>query len=131
MTKEDKVLLLKDIFGRVLYGLKVRYYGETYTLGGNLYLNEASNAFENYPMKMYVDDIENVMPFLRSKESMTAAENIEYQKRVKVIQDVERILHWCDTPESIDWLNENHFDYRGLIGKGLALEASDGMYNNQ
>lgn len=26
------------------------------------------------------------------------------------------------------WLNEHHFDYRGLIEKGLALEAPEGMY---
>lgn len=31
--------------------------------------------------------------------------------------------------EEIDWLNKKHFDYRGLIEKGLALPASDGMYN--
>jgi hypothetical protein len=28
-----------------------------------------------------------------------------------------------------DWLNAHHFDYRGLIGKGLALEALKGMYD--
>ena len=28
-----------------------------------------------------------------------------------------------------DWLNKHHFDYRGLIEKGLALEAPEGMYN--
>lgn len=28
----------------------------------------------------------------------------------------------------IDWLNAHHFDYRGLIQKGLALEAPEGMY---
>lgn len=28
-----------------------------------------------------------------------------------------------------DWLNAHHFDYHGLIKKGLALEAKDGMYN--
>ena len=27
-----------------------------------------------------------------------------------------------------DWLNEHHLDYRGLIEKGLALEAPEGMY---
>lgn len=25
----------------------------------------------------------------------------------------------------IDWLNANHFDYRGLINKGLAINATD------
>ena len=28
-----------------------------------------------------------------------------------------------------DWLNAHHFDYRGLIEKGLAIEAPEGMYN--
>jgi hypothetical protein len=28
----------------------------------------------------------------------------------------------------IDWLNKHHFDYRGLIKKGLALEAPKDMY---
>ena len=28
----------------------------------------------------------------------------------------------------VDWLNEHHFDYRGLIEKGLALEAPKDMY---
>lgn len=32
--------------------------------------------------------------------------------------------------EEIDWLNAHHFDYRGLIEKGLAIEAPDGMYEN-
>ena len=29
-----------------------------------------------------------------------------------------------------DWLNANHFDYRGLIPMNLALEAPEGMYKN-
>lgn len=30
-----------------------------------------------------------------------------------------------------DWLNEHHFDYRGLIENGLALEAPEGMYKKE
>lgn len=26
---------------------------------------------------------------------------------------------------SQDWLNKNHFDYRGLIEKGLAIDATN------
>ncbi len=32
---------------------------------------------------------------------------------------------------TIDWLNAHHFDYRGLIEKGLALEAPEGMYKTE
>ena len=28
----------------------------------------------------------------------------------------------------VDFYNKHHFDYRGLIEKGLALEAPEGMY---
>ena len=31
--------------------------------------------------------------------------------------------------EISDWLNKKMFDYRGLIPKGLAIEATEGMYN--
>ena len=31
----------------------------------------------------------------------------------------------------IDWLNENMFDFRGLIPMGLALEAPEDMYKTE
>jgi hypothetical protein len=31
----------------------------------------------------------------------------------------------------LDWLLAHHFDFRGLIEKGLALEAPDGMYKTE
>ena len=34
-------------------------------------------------------------------------------------------------PKYIDWLNKHHFDYRGLIEIGLALEAKEGTYEVQ
>ena len=37
-----------------------------------------------------------------------------------VIQESE----FCMNTKIIDWLNENHFDYRGLIKKSLALDAT-------
>ena len=35
------------------------------------------------------------------------------------------------TAEGFDWLNAHHFDYRGLIPMGLALEAKEGMYKTE
>ena len=56
--------------------------------------------------------------------SMTEEEKIEY------------VIAWDSRQpylptEAMDWLNAHHFDYRGLIGKGLALEAPEGMYKNK
>lgn len=45
-------------------------------------------------------------------------------------------MHWINfngsnTTSYIDWLNAHHFDYRGLIEKGLAIDSTDlGIYGN-
>ena len=36
-----------------------------------------------------------------------------------------------DFPTVMDWLNAHHFDYRGLIPMGLALEAPEEMYKTE
>ena len=41
----------------------------------------------------------------------------------------DSLTYFFETYKSIDWLNAHHFDYRGLIEKGLAIEALEGVYN--
>ena len=55
-------------------------------------------------------------------EIMTEEEKKEY--------NLTKALSIVDYPtlKSFDWLNAHHFDYRGLIEKGLALTAPEGMY---
>ena len=118
MTQEDKNLLLKDLCARLPYGVKVK-------LGDN------PNIFDlEYRIKfavMYGDsdkledilDITNIKPYLFPLSSMTEEQereltNITYSNN----DDVTIALL------TIDWLNKNHFDYRGLIEKGLALDAT-------
>ena len=43
----------------------------------------------------------------------------------------EEFGEYVPTLETFDWLNAHHFDYRGLIEKGLALEAPEGMYKTK
>ena len=143
MTQEEKELLIKDIFGRVLTGIKVNYNGEIFTLGYNLYLEDGNVAFESYPMKFYLENIEIIKPYLRPMSSMTEEERNEYRKAVeKDFQILEDSLNASvaymyadgmvvrDKPlfNEIDWLNKKGFDYRGLIPMGLALEAPKDMY---
>ena len=123
MTQEEKELLAKDIFGRVLTGLKVNYNGEIFTLGYNLYLEGGNVAFESYPMKFYAEGIETIKPYLRPMSSMTEEEE-------KIYNSFNRPTgHRKVWVNRIDYLISHHFDYRGLIEKGLALEAPEDMYN--
>ena len=94
--------------------------------------------------------ISEVKPYLRPMSSMTKEEIEEYRNLSdEVIGSYgpyhhEYIAHCVrlgikpDNPHecvddflnmgAIDWLLAHHFDYRGLIEKGLALEAPEDMY---
>jgi hypothetical protein len=47
-----------------------------------------------------------------------------------ILDDIYRFMFDYGYTILVDWLNEHHFDYRGLIEKGLALEAPEDMYKN-
>lgn len=84
-----------------------------------------------------------VLPYLRPMSSMTEEESIElrtiinnwWNKELFTLIDEPMIeyalsfINYTLNPTLFDWLNKKHFDYRGLIKKGLALEAPKGMYN--
>ena len=72
-------------------------------------------------------DIDDVKPYLRPMDSMTDEERDEYEN---ILEYDRNYYYTTSTPtiKTIDWLNENHFDYRKLIEKKLALEAHKDMY---
>ncbi|MBQ1571521.1 MAG: hypothetical protein IIZ78_10385 [Clostridiales bacterium] len=61
-------------------------------------------------------DITHCKPYLRPMTSMTNEEVAEYEALTSI-------------DDQIDYLNAHHFDYRGLIEIGLAVEAPAGLYN--
>ena len=65
-----------------------------------------------------------VKPYLRPMDSMTAEE----KKHYRFLKGEMRLYDTLGTRLD-NWLNEFKFDYRNLIGKGLALPAPDGMYD--
>jgi hypothetical protein len=72
-----------------------------------------------------------IKPYLRPMSSMTDEERGEFRKVGGVMSHSPQHDTWAISafaPEAYDWLNAHHFDYRGLIEKGLALEAPKGMY---
>ena len=70
-------------------------------------------------------------PYLRTISSMTKEEQKEFVgfhcvSLCPIV--VDEMLTLENETKMLDWLNEHHFDYRGIIEKGLALEAPEGMY---
>lgn len=124
MTQEDKELLLKDLSARLLYGVRYRHftwddkYGEIY-IAAQIY----SINTDGYVKNCHDDEtvyIDNVRPYLFPLSSMTEEQKKEYQ------YITERWMYDSSysISDSTDWLNKNHFDYRGLIEKGLAIDAT-------
>ena len=72
-----------------------------------------------------VDALEgDIKPYLRPMSSMTEEERRTYDNLACDFNEISM-------SNSIDWLNENMFDFRSLIPMGLALEAEKGMYKTE
>ena len=150
ITQEEKQILLKDLCARLSYGVlfMVPDINEPVEL-------LSINPKRDKPLE--IDDghdensstywnLEDVTPYLRPISSMTVEEDCEFCRLFKCdsVNAMYGYINWvtggsCDYDDFdiefsklakiIDWLNTHHFDYRGLIEKGLALEAPEGMYN--
>ena len=109
-------------------------------------INKETEDIEVYPLNNNIDldgydyTIDDFIPYLRPMSSMTEKERIEFSKLFYKWHDDELFdyieegtefsiwKHKGLSPVVFDWLNAHHFDYRGLIEKGLAIEAPEGMY---
>jgi len=131
MNKEDKELLIKDLCARLPYGVKCSHFMKS-SIGPSRTLESISttstfgielNDGENMPKRVVVDEVK---PYLRPMSSMTEDEFRNYDLVASAAGCGLLAELCCDV---MDWLNARHFDYRGLIEKGLALEAPEGMYD--
>lgn len=140
MTQEEQQLLIKDLCARVPYVTFVYVeYHETqeleicegceddeeepniHTLISCDYYGECNIDAEGY------ETVYSIKPYLRPLSSMTDEEKEDFG----VPFTSEGLVTLADTVECMDWLNAHHFDYRGLIEKGLAIEAPEGMYKTE
>lgn len=145
MTQEEKQLLLKDLCARLPYKVKGQAVsnGEIYRISSIISVSPSGESL------LMLDDnnidfvtLEQTKPYLRPMSSMT-----EEEKRMlweELDKDTDILWENLDAPiintyncriyrgnpvyHEIDFLNKNHFDWRGLIPMGLALEAPEGMY---
>ena len=150
MTNEEKQLLLKDLCARIPYRTLVQLNPGAYNKpetciltgvhGEQVHLNVDSDPFR----------IDHIKPYLRPMSSMTEEENKDAKDKFfdgsdhYDIDDIGEIyadtyqpytsvytLSFARLSGYIDWLNSHYFDYLGLIEKGLAIEAPEGMYETE
>ena len=114
MTHNEE-LLLKDLCGRLPYGVKV----EIYNHWRDEYENETL-TLENYAELINTFSIEDIKPYLFPLSSMTEEQKKEWQSLM--ISDSFGILY--HTIDSFDYLYKNHIDCRGFIPKGWAKDAT-------
>jgi hypothetical protein len=136
MAQENKELLLIDLSARLPYD-PIVYVDENLP---RLKLGAATRVWE------YVAVDKPCKPYLRPMSSMTKEEfeSLKEYSGLKYEQlDLESYqngtykcldFYLSEVPSYVvilvfDWLNAHHFDYRGLIEEGLAIEALEGMYN--
>lgn len=126
MTQEQKDLLIKDLCARVPYGVKYMRYSWNFDTDQELPVIETlefvdKDGYINHRRVYTVDDIK---PYLRPMSSMTGVEMLEYLSLKESIVASDEITYSFETYKSIDWLDKNMFDYRGLIPMRLAKDAT-------
>lgn len=136
MTQEDKEILLKDLCARLPYGVLCHIKGddtntprklsriEVDELDGIL-LDFWTDRDDYLSIQVYLSEVK---PYLRPMSSITEEEKKIYNNFF-ISKEIDNFDFDIPNYDTIDWLNAHHFDYRGLIPMGLAIEAPVDMYN--
>lgn len=120
-------LLMKDLCGRLPYGVKVQIKNEIVVLDS--ICNDDGYYFNFIGEDREGVNIGNIKPYLFPLSSMTEEQCYELSSIRSGFQDCWKYiktpipLSICNF-EQIDWFHKNHFDYRGLIPMGLAIDAT-------
>ena len=119
MTQEHKELLLKDLCARLPYGVKFLRESWNYEWDQELSVIEVLEDIDKdgYINNTKVYNVEDIKPYLFPLSSMTEEQEKEWLYTLSSDYHI--------TYDTVDWLNKNHFDYRGLIPMGLAIDATN------
>lgn len=135
MTKEDRERLLKDLGGRLPYGVKILDIPANVV--GKLFLISTTDTVQYETADdTGIQTLYNIKPYLLPLSSMTEEQKREYNMLLTDVPtceyeggDIVTVFETYDNWMSIDYLTANHFDYRYLIEDGLAIDATGlGIY---
>ena len=120
MTQEEKNLLLQDLCSRLPYGVIIEHEGTLSKLDTIFMCDSISISSTSMDNELsYNLDLDEVKPYLYPMSSMSDEQYKEYCE-LEHSGDMEHL-----SIPLLDWCNKNHFDYRGLIPMGLALDATN------
>ena len=144
MTQEEKMLLIKDLSARLPYAVTVEhtsgFRGTLHDITIHHMYDDNDNIYDAICYTDFFGDedsiyIEYFKPYLFPLSSITEEQKME----IKSLCDGTEIFDdgsWMSyisilgnfnfeiNLAVVNWLNANHFDYRGLIPKGLAIDAT-------
>ena len=126
MNKEEKELLLRDLCNRLPYNVMCQVefkedgkYNSKVMLLSGIFTDEA--YFTTKGGSIYSNEYK---PYLFPLSSMTEEEQRTLDSMCNGVEMVSRLSGLKMFDKAFNWLNENHFDYRKLIKKGLAIDAT-------
>ena len=132
MTQEQKELLLKDLCARLPYEVKVKWRTARNPAYLEVINKEKVILYRKYTFTFNWEcSIEDIKPYLRPLLSMTEREKEEFEHITggKIVEGGIVQNGLCIKFATInvieDWLNAHHFDFRGLIPMGLAIEVTE------
>lgn len=135
MIQNEKDLLLKDLCARLPYGVIAKFGDSnpskitniTQCIDSDSWFVESEGEFDGMGCQ-----INNVKPYLFPISSMTVEQKEFIKNKFCYDWDIDdhpyslwtHCIDIGDIDELIDWFHKNHIDYRGLIAKDLALDAT-------
>lgn len=138
MTQNEKELLLKDLSARVPYDVKIRveypflkeeeWHPEILCWSDLLRLCVANTSIILEEFKPYLFPMSSMTDEQKSYLYYNTKFDVDrYGDLITKFDEDDNYLYTdlYDYLSIIDWLNKNHFDYRGLIEKGLAIDCTD------
>ena len=129
-----KELLIKDLSSRLPYGVKIEltWWG----MGEGAYTNTTLEPDHIEQLLKDEDGDIEIKPYLFPLSSMTDKDLIEflqikgmnlnsYELKTFRREPITIVSTLPSYSRHIDWLNKNHFDYRNLIDKNLAIDCTN------
>lgn len=116
MAQEEKNLLLKDLCGRLPYGITI--YRITDNSIHRIQYSDITENIDQFSHFLEYSGIDNIKPYLRPMSSMTAKER-------------EELSYYQNPIQRTDFYYSHHIDCRFMIEEGLALEAPEDIYKTE